>query len=154
MSVILRPYPTRSPLHTAANSSRTVRTLAAALTAGAAVLALVLAMVSPTHADQKDDLARALIAALVIGALAHELTDQDSGDAKPTRKDRLPAACAISIDGDGQSLTLYSENCLRSEGFKRSLPRNCSSRATIFGERDRVYSAKCLRKAGYRVLGY
>ncbi len=154
MSVILRPRTTSPGLRRLANPAWTVRSVAAALAAGATVMALVLATVSPSYADQKDGLARALIAALVIGAIAQELTDQDAGTDKPTRKERLPAACAISIDGDGQALTLYSENCLRSEGFKRSLPRTCASRATIFGERDKVYSAKCLRKAGYRVLGY
>ena len=56
------------------------------LTGGAAALALVLATAMPAKADKKDDLAKALIAALVVGAIAHELKDKD----KPAP---LPSPC-------------------------------------------------------------
>ncbi|RYI31055.1 MAG: hypothetical protein EON48_04995, partial [Acetobacteraceae bacterium] len=52
------------------------RRLAALITGGAAALALVLATAIPARAE-KNDIAKALIAALVVGAIAHELKDKD-----------------------------------------------------------------------------
>ncbi|WP_128516056.1 hypothetical protein [Tabrizicola thermarum] len=131
------------------------------LTGGAAALALVLATAIPAKADKKDDLTKALIAALVVGAIAHELNDNrkpapapvPEPEPEPVRSKRVPSVCAISIDGADRSVTLYSESCLRGEGFGHRLPRGCANSATIFGERDRVYSAQCLRDAGFRVTG-
>jgi hypothetical protein len=133
------------------------RRFAAMLTGGAA--AMVLATAIPAKADKKDDLAKALIAALVVGAIAHELKDDKKPapapipEPEPVRSKRVPSVCAISIDGADRSVTLYSEGCLREEGFDYRLPRGCANSATIFGERDRVYSAQCLRGAGFRVTG-
>ncbi len=132
------------------------RRLATMITGGAAVLAMVLATAIPAKAE-KNDLTKALIAALVVGAIAHELKDKDKPAPvplpEPVKSKRVPAVCAISIDGADRSVTLYPESCLREEGFKYRLPRNCANNATIFGERDRVYSAQCLREAGFRVTG-
>jgi hypothetical protein len=137
------------------------RRFAALLTGGAAALALVLATAIPAKADKKDDLAKALIAAIVVGAIAHELSDRDKPapvpvplpEPEPVKSKRVPSVCAISIDGAERSVTLYSEGCLREEGFDYRLPRGCANSATVFGERDRVYSAQCLRDAGFRVTG-
>lgn len=132
------------------------RRLAAMITGGAAALALVLATAIPARAE-KNDLAKALIAALVVGAIAHELKDKDKPvplpipEPEPVKSKRVPSICAISIDGAERSVTLYPESCLREEGFDYRLPRHCANGATIFGERDRVYSAQCLRDAGFRV---
>lgn len=145
MSIILRPRTTRA----AAQATLSARGLGAMMTGGAAVLALILATAIPAKADKKDDLAKALIAALVIGAIAHELKDKPAP--LPVRHPRVPSVCAISIDGAERSVTLYPESCLRAEGFTHPLPRNCANRATIFGERDRVYSAQCLWDAGFKV---
>lgn len=140
-------------------TSLTGRRFAAMLTGGAAALALVLATAIPAKADKRDDLAKALIAALVVGAIAHELKDKDRPAPVPVpvpervRNKRVPSICAISIDGAAKSVTLYPESCLRAEGFSHRLPRGCANTATIFGERDRVYSAQCLRDAGFRVTG-
>lgn len=153
MSVILRPRSQRSLQPPFLGPAQSFRGPFAFLAGAIAVLALVLATAFPARADDRD-LTKALIAALIIGALAQELTDQPGSVYKPARKPRLPSVCAISIDGEGQALVLYSGNCLRDEGYSYSLPRECSSRATIFGDRDRVYSAKCLRKAGFKVTGY
>lgn len=132
------------------------RKLATMITGGAAALALVLATAIPAKAETKD-LTKALIAALVVGAIAHELKDKDKPAPvplpEPVKGKRVPAVCAISIDGADRSVTLYPESCLREEGFNYRLPRNCANRATIFGERDRVYSSQCLREAGFRVTG-
>lgn len=135
------------------------RRFAAMMTGGAAALALVLATAIPAKADKKDDLAKALIAALVVGAIAHELNDRDKPAPapvplpEPVRSKRVPSVCAISIDGADRSVTLFPESCLRERGFEYRLPRGCANSATIFGERDRVYSAQCLRDAGFRVMG-
>lgn len=131
------------------------RKLATMITGGAAVLALVLATAIPAKADSKNDLTKALIAALVVGVIANELKDKDKPVPlpEPVKSKRVPAVCAISIDGADRSVTLYPESCLRAEGFTYRLPRQCANGATIFGERDRVYSAQCLREAGFRVTG-
>lgn len=135
------------------------RRFAAAITGGAAALALVLATAIPAKADKRDDLAKALIGALVVGAIAYELKDRDKPAPvpvpvpEPVKSKRVPSVCAISIDGADRSVTLYPESCLRAEGFDYRLPRGCANGATIYGERDRVYSAQCLRDAGFRVTG-
>jgi len=152
----------RSASHRIASRGITETTLsgrrfAAMMTAGAAALALVLATAIPAKADSKNDLAKALIAALVVGAIASELKDKDKPAPvpvpQPVKNKRVPSVCAISIDGAERSVTLFPESCLRAEGFAYRLPRGCANSATIFGERDRVYSSQCLRDAGFRVTG-
>lgn len=138
-----------------AESTLSGRRFAALITAGAVALALVLATAIPAKADKKDDLTKAVIAALALGVLAHELKDKDDRDDRgrvPVRDARVPSVCAISIDGAERSVTLYAEHCMRREGFDYRLPR-CGNTASIFGKRDRVYSAQCLRDAGFRVSG-
>ena len=133
------------------------RRFATALTGGAVVLALVLGAAMPAKADKKDNLAKALIAALVVGAIATELDARPKAPQvvapEPVRQNRVPSVCAISIDGAERSVSLYSESCLRREGFDRRLPRGCANDARIFGREDRVYSAQCLRDAGFRLSG-
>ena len=127
------------------------RRFASLVTGGAALLALVLATAMPAKADSKDDLAKALIAALVVGVVVNELNDK--AHAEPVRQKRVPKVCEISIDGSHRSVSLFSENCMRREGFKPRLPRRCATEAKIFGKRDTVYAAQCLRDAGFRVSG-
>lgn len=134
----------------------TGRRFATSLTGGAVVLALVLGAAMPAKADKKDDLAKALIAALVVGVIVKELDDKSKAPdvlPEPVRQKRVPSVCAISIDGAERSVSLYSENCLRREGFDSRLPRACANDARIFGRDDRVYSAQCLRDAGFRLSG-
>lgn len=161
MSVEYRSKSHRIASNGISETSLTGRRFAAMLTGGAAALALVLATAIPAKADKKDDLAKALIAALVVGVIAHELKDKDKPAPvpvpvpvpEPVKSKRVPSVCAISIDGAERSVTLYPESCLRAEGFDYRLPRGCANSATIFGERDRVYSAQCLRDAGFRISG-
>jgi len=136
-----------------AESGTQPRRLAATLTAGAVAVALILGAALPAKADKKDDLAKALIAALVVGVIAHELNDKSKRKPEPVRQPRVPSVCEISIDGARQSVSLFSENCLKREKFDYRLPRGCSNSARIFGRNDRVYSAQCLRDAGFRVSG-
>ncbi len=72
---------------------------------------------------------------------------------EPVRSNRVPAVCAITIDGAERPVTLCPESCLRREGFDRWLPRDCANEASVFGRDDRVYSVQCLRNAGFRVSG-
>jgi hypothetical protein len=159
MSVEFRSKSHRIASQGIAETNLSGRRFAAMITGGAAALALVLATAIPAKADKKDDLAKALIAALVVGAIAHELTDKDKPAPvpvpvpEPVKNKRVPSVCAISIDGADRSVTLFPESCLRAEGFDYRLPRGCANGATIYGERDRVYSAQCLRDAGFRVTG-
>lgn len=159
MSVEFRNRSHRIASNGISETSLTGRRFAAILTGGAAALALVLATAIPAKADKKDDLAKALIAALVVGVIASELKDKDKPAPvpvpvpEPVKSRRVPTVCAISIDGADRSVTLYPESCLRAEGFDYRLPRGCANSATIFGERDRVYSAQCLRDAGFRISG-
>jgi hypothetical protein len=159
MSVAFKSKSHRIASQGVCETTLTGRRFAALVTGGAAALALVLATAIPAKADKKDDLAKALIAALVVGAIAHELNDRDKPAPapapvpEPVRNKRVPSICAISIDGADRSVTLYPESCLRAEGFDYRLPRGCANSATIYGERDRVYSAQCLRDAGFRVSG-
>lgn len=131
------------------------RKFASLMTGGAALLALVLATAMPAKADSKDDLAKALIAALVVGVVINELNDKPKGKphVEPVRQKRVPKVCEISIDGSHRSVSLFSENCMRREGFDHRLPRRCANDARIFGRHDKVYAADCLRDAGFRVSG-
>jgi hypothetical protein len=125
------------------------RRLAATLTGGAVVLALALGVAMPAKADKKDDLAKALIGALVIGVIVSELNDTPKPE--PVKRPRVPSVCEIAIQGAQRIVSLYPESCLRDEGFAYALPRDCATRAKIFGRKDWVYSAQCLRDAGFRV---
>jgi hypothetical protein len=156
MSVDFHIQPRRIASKGISETNLSGRRFAAILTGGAAALALVLATALPARADKKDDLAKALIAALVIGAIVHE-TKRDTPAPvpvpEPVRQGRVPAVCAISIEGAERDVTLFPESCLRREGFDYRLPRGCANAARIFGREDRVYSAQCLRDAGFRVSG-
>ena len=127
------------------------------------MLALALGAAMPAKADNRNDLARALLGALVVGVIVNELNDKRRAAPpviaprvvapEPVRSNRVPAVCAITVDGAERSVTLYPESCLRREGFDRRLPRNCANSASVFGRDDKVYSAQCLRDAGFRVSG-
>jgi hypothetical protein len=131
------------------------RQMATILTGGAVALALILGAAMPAKADRKDDLAKALIGALVVGVIVNELNDRPkplpAPVPEPVVSNRVPAVCAITIDGAERSVTLYPETCLRREGLTQRLPRGCANSARIFGRDDRVYSAQCLRDAGFRI---
>mgnify|MGYP001313687947 CR=1 FL=1 len=144
------------------------RRVAGMFTAAAAALSLVLATALPARAgDRGEDLAKALIAALVIGAIIHETKKDNRAPApvpvpEPTRKKkkkkdkwhseaRIPAVCALQFEGERRSVTVYPERCLLREGVSRKLPRYCANEARIYGDWDRIYSERCLREAGFRL---
>ena len=125
------------------------------LTALTVAASLVLASAAPSFADkQGDDLAKALAAALLLGVVINGIDNNNDRNKPrhapdPVRQKRVPSVCAIEIDSDrGRSVTVYTESCLRDEGFRR-LP-NCGRSVRIYGQRDRIYSDQCLRDAGYR----
>jgi hypothetical protein len=134
------------------------REFAGMLTVGALGLALALGAALPAKADSKDDLAKALLGALFVGVIVNTLDDQPRSapvviQPEPVTSRRVPASCAITIDGAQRSVTLYPETCLRREGLQGRLPQGCANTATIFGRKDKVYSTQCLRDAGFRALG-
>jgi hypothetical protein len=133
------------------------RRLASIVTAGAAALAVLLAASLPARAGGKgDDLAKALIAALVVGAIIHETRKDDPAPAPVHKKKRdkrhktVPTACALEFEGERKSVTVYPESCLQDFGV-RALPEYCAKNARIYGEWDRIYGEKCLREAGFQV---
>ncbi len=141
------------------------RRLAGIITGGAVALSLVLATALPAKAGgRNDDLAKALIAALVVGAIIHETRKDDKPAPAPApdpvhkkkkkkKHDsaRVPAACGLQFEGERRDVTVYPESCLLDHGMTRHLPRHCAREARIFGEWDRIYGEKCLREAGFRL---
>ncbi|MFZ1468224.1 MAG: hypothetical protein WAT09_04510 [Paracoccaceae bacterium] len=142
------------------------RRLVAMITAGAAALSLILAAAMPAQAGgSKDDLAKSLIAALVIGAIIHETRKPDPAPTPVTpesvRKKRgpyvhdrnvIPSVCALQFEGPDRGVTVYPERCLLREGIsRRALPRDCAKEARIYGKWDRIYSQRCLRQAGFEM---
>lgn len=152
--------------------SSPLKKLMTGLTAAAVAVSLLAASAVPSRADQRgDDLAKALAAALILGAIVNGIdnnnapkpTPHPTPKPKPTKQPRVPGICAIEIDstergdhrGDrnrdrNRTVTVYSERCLRSEGFNYRLP-NCARDIRIYGKRDRIYSEQCLRDAGFRL---
>jgi hypothetical protein len=132
------------------------------LTAGAAALSLLLGAALPARAADKDDLAKALIAALVVGAIIHEANDRDDrmppvmGPDLIKKKKRhsaktIPSVCALNLDGHRRNAIVYSERCMRREGVQARLPGHCARDARIWGKRDRIYGERCLREAGFKI---
>jgi hypothetical protein len=146
-----RPMPSRA----VTEAGLSPRRFAGIVTAGAVAMALVLGAALPAKADKKNDLAKALIGALVVGVIVNELTDKPKPQSAPlpVKAPRVPSVCAISIDGAERSVTLYAESCMRAEGLDQRLPRACANTARIFGREDRVYGVQCLRDAGFQVAG-
>lgn len=141
------------------------RRLGALITAGAAVLAIVLATALPARAaPDGEDIAKTLLGLAIIGAIANSIDDKDNHKGRgdrykpapvPPKRDthagRIPATCAIQITGKKRDAVVYSENCLRRSGLTKRLPYHCGTEAKIYGRWDTVFSAKCLRDAGFRV---
>lgn len=129
-------------------------------------ISLLAATAMPSQAEKRgNDLAKIIAGALVIGLIAKAIDDnKDRNKARPqpyqpqpqpypepSYQPRVPSVCAISIDSNsGDAVTMYSQKCLRREGFEYRLP-NCARDVRIYGEADRVYSAQCLRDAGFRL---
>lgn len=141
---------------------RRFRPFANALTAGAVAVSLILGAAVPARAGGKDDLAKAIIAAIILGAIVKGVSDSHAAPApaprpvpQPAPQPRVPGVCAIEIGGQGygQGRRVFSEACLRREGFAYVLPQRCASEARIYGRWDRIYGAHCLRDAGFRVSG-
>lgn len=172
MSKIVFPSETMAETHFALRSTlksspalaarNPLKRLLGGMTALAVAGSLVLASAVPSHADRRgDNIAKALAAAIVLGLIVN---NANKGNGQPTpapvpkpvpvKKLRVPGVCAIEIDSDqGNAVTVYSESCMRDEGFDYRLP-DCARSVRIYGQRDRIYSAKCLRDAGFRIGGY
>ena len=133
------------------------------ITAAVASVSLIAATAAPVQADRaSDDLAKALVAALAVGALVHSLKKDraEAAPPAPTPVHRrrhvepvVPSSCAFEINGRHRNVTVFPERCLRREGFSYRLPRDCAFSARVFGRPDRVYSEQCLADAGFRIEG-
>jgi hypothetical protein len=144
------PRPAKSP----------VKRFMATVTAGVTVLSMLVATAIPAHADRaSDNLAKAVVGALIIGAIVNST---NRGHAAPApapepvhevRSPRVPQSCAVEISGARRTVVLYPERCLRREGFDYRLPRGCATEIRMRGRTDRAYSAQCLSDAGFRVGG-
>jgi len=167
MTVLSNPRPTFAPL-SGNDRPRRFRSLANAATAGAVALSLILGTAVPAQAGGKDDLAKALIAALILGVIVQSTNKGHAAPnpapvpqprPQPAAGPRVPGVCAIEISGQGngqghgQGRRVFSESCLYREGFAYPLPQRCASEARIYGQWDRIYGAQCLRNAGFRVSG-
>lgn len=135
---------------------------------GTAALALALTTAMPAQAGGKgDDLAKALIAAIVIGAIVSEVGKDRPAPVpvpEPVHKKkkkkkwddhegvRIPSVCAIQVSQKRHTSIVYPESCLRDYGVRGRLPYDCASEARIYGEWDTIFSAQCLRESGF-VIG-
>lgn len=152
---IIRPETATSP-----------RRMGAMLTAGAAILAVVLSTAVPAQAaPDSEDMLKTLLGLAIIGAIANEAnkdnkkpryTDDDyyPAPSKPHKKKKgytVPASCAIQISGKKRDAVVYSESCMLRAGVNRNLPYNCSNEAKIYGRWDTIFSEQCLRNAGFRL---
>jgi hypothetical protein len=143
--------------HVAGFARRRIWRPLVALVAG---LSIAMGSVAPSFArDRDNDLAKALAAAIVLGLIVNEIDKKKhrprpAPQPEPVRQPRVPAVCAIEVDGAQRSVTVYPESCLRAEGFDYRLPRNCAKTARIYGRPDRIYGVQCLRSAGFRVAGH
>lgn len=132
-------------------------------------VSLFAASAQPSMADQRsDNFAKALGAALILGLAISALDNKAKAEPKPAPQPvpqpqpqpkprprheaipTVPANCAIEIDSNqGRAVTVFSESCMRREGFDYRLP-NCARNIRIYGRSDRVYSEQCLSDAGFR----
>jgi hypothetical protein len=143
-------------------SQNPVKRFMATLTAGVTALSMLVATAIPAHADRaSDNLAKAVVGALIIGAIVNSANRGHAAPAPaPTperpvevRSPRVPQVCAVEISGARRTVVLYPERCLRREGFDYRLPRGCATEIRMRGRTDRAYSAQCLSDAGFRVGG-
>ncbi|WP_112310252.1 hypothetical protein [Pseudogemmobacter bohemicus] len=104
-----------------------------------------------TYPDQLSEPARPGdgLGTILIESKRREPAGWDKSHRKP-----LPSACSMQIDGRRGGFSGYSENCLRNQGVRGKLPRDCATNARIFGQRDRVFSSQCLRDAGFVLRDY
>ncbi|TCP39823.1 hypothetical protein [Rhodovulum marinum] len=131
----------------------------------AAAIALTPMTATPARAD--DDIAKALLGALVLYGIAESIdTDKRDNDRRADRgrDDRqgwqgaarsraIPAQCVRTVETREGPRRVAVERCLRREGVHR-LPDRCEMPLRgRNGGRD-AYSLRCLERAGFRVEGW
>lgn len=132
----------------------------------AAAIAVTPMAASPARAN--DDLAKALLGALVIYGIAKGVQAQERRDDRRVERradDRhgwqkggprgriIPAQCVRRVDWRRGTTHIVPERCLEREGF-RNLPDRCAISISGPGSRRDVYGLSCLQQAGYRVEGW
>ncbi|MGC9419063.1 MAG: hypothetical protein ACP5EN_08810 [Rhodovulum sp.] len=126
----------------------------------AAAIALTPMTATPARAD--DDVAKALLGALVLYGIAQGIDKNDRKDNRRAEQGRgwkgaarhrtIPAQCVRTVENRHGPRRVAIERCLRREGVRR-LPDRCeTSLRGRYGSRD-AYSLRCLERAGFRVEG-
>ncbi len=62
---------------------------------------------------------------------------------------RLPADCAVRVQGPNNAFRSYGETCLAERGIRRGLPFACAKNVVLHGRHDRVFPLSCLKSAGF-----
>lgn len=130
----------------------------------AAAIALTPMAATPARAD--DDIAKALLGALVLYGIAESIDSKNRKDDRRIERrhdDRrgwqgahrgriIPAQCIRTVESRRGTGRFVPERCLRRTGV-RYLPDRCA--VSISGPRQQrdVYALQCLQRAGYRVEG-
>lgn len=134
--------------------SPAARRFTATVAAAATALALMTAAAMPARADS-NDAAKALALIATVAILGKALDDRnkrrDDPVSHPVRRDVLPRVCAIQIDAGRRAQTVYSGPCLREEGVRARLPRQCEGTVRMRGRTVPVYGEACMIDAGFRV---
>ena len=133
--------------------SPAARRFTATVAAAATALALMTAAAVPARADS-NDAAKALALIATVAIIGKALDDRNKRRDEPVshpRRDVLPRVCAIQIDTGRRAQTVYSGPCLREEGVRARLPRQCEGSVRMRGRTVPVYAEACMIDAGFRV---
>lgn len=155
-------------------SANARRRFVATLAGAAVALGLMTAAAVPARASDGEDLAKALAAIAAVAIIAKALDnerDRKRGAASPEPVQhpgwghgpggrpgpgwdrgarRLPAECAIEVEGRRRSHVVYAEPCLRRAGVEGRLPRHCAEDVRVRGRHVAVFPEGCLLDAGFR----
>lgn len=133
--------------------SPAARRFTATVAAAATALALMTAAAVPARADS-NDAAKALALIATVAIIGKALDDRNKRRDEPVshpRRDVLPRVCAIQIDTGRRAQTVYSGPCLREEGVRARLPRQCEGSVRMRGRTVPVFAEACMIDAGFRV---
>ena len=135
-----------------------IRSLTRPVTSIAAAAAIFLASLgataTPAAADR--DVARFIAGAVVLGIIAHGLSNR--GPSHPGHRSQyyhhqpanvLPHHCRVQIREHGRHRPAYSARCLRQTGL-RQMPQQCRFSVQTRHGWQRFFGERCIVRAGYR----
>ncbi len=143
------------------------RRFVATLAGAAVALGAMTAAAVPARASDGEDLAKALAAIAAVAIIAKAVEKDRAAAPRPDPVQvqgwgqghggkwdrgarRLPAQCAIEVQGRKRTHVVYSENCLRRAGVEGRLPRYCQQDVRLRGRHVAVFPEDCLLDAGFR----